>query len=94
MFLDGFLTAVLSLSWSDKAGVDVLLAPPKSTVVAPRLIVVGAGGCLVDAGGCLMSAGDGVVYTGVVVVDAGCRSISIVAVAAGEVSIYYPLMKA
>ena len=62
--------------------------------MAPRLIVVGAGGCLVDAGGSLMSAGDGVVYTGVAVIDAGCRSISIVAAAAREVAIYYRLMKA
>jgi hypothetical protein len=36
-------------------------------------------------------AGVGVVYPGVAVVDAGCRSISVVAAAAGEVAIYYPL---
>jgi hypothetical protein len=70
-----------SLLWSDKAGVCALPAPPKSTVVAPRLVVEGAGGGLV-------SAGDGVMNPGVVVVDAGCRCVSVVAAAAKEVAIY------
>ena len=51
--------------------------------MAPRLIVVNAGGCLLRAGVC-------VVYPGIAVVAAGCRCVSVVAVAAGEVAIYYP----
>ena len=77
-----------SLSWSDKVGVGVVSAPPKSAAVAPRLVIEGAGvGGLVSAGDGVVNPDDGIVNPGVAVIDTGCRCISILAVAAEEVSI-------
>jgi len=77
-----------SSSWSDKVGVGVVSAPPKSTTVAPRLVIEGAGfGGLVSAGDSVVNPDDGIVNPGVAVVDTGCRCVLVLAVAAEEVSI-------